>query len=71
MHDVRKFAGVEKFGDNGRISAISQHADLYAAISESFARQSSWARKVALGVFCTSVTPCVFCTVSDVIAATP
>jgi hypothetical protein len=42
-----------------------------AAISQSFASTSSCSRSSALGVLCTASTPCVFCTVSEVIAATP
>ena len=42
-----------------------------AAISQSPARASSWARSSALGVLWTDSTPWVFWTVSEVIAAIP
>ena len=29
VHDVRKFVGVEKFGDHGGVSAIAEHADFH------------------------------------------
>ena len=42
-----------------------------AAMSESFTKTSSCARSEAVGMFCTSTTSCVFCTVMEVMAATP
>ena len=71
MNDVGKLVSIEKLGDNGGVAAIAQHADFHGSDVAIFNQDFQLFAQLGDRRVVNGSTPCVFCTVNEVIAAIP